>query len=140
MRARCFFAATRGDFALATLDFARDEAGEALITDHRCGRRGPGIVEGDWQRLYALCAGRIYNPARTRGSPALHPSGCLLALQRESDAWLASDPALYVPAEQVRDLVQVVFDAFVSESIQHLVHELGCRLLERFPQLACGDL
>ncbi|MGH2347681.1 MAG: factor-independent urate hydroxylase, partial [Chloroflexota bacterium] len=42
----------------------------------------------------------------------------------------------YVAAEQVRDLIQVVFDQFVSESIQHLLHEMGTRLLARFPQLA----
>ena len=35
-----------------------------------------------------------------------------------------------------RDLIQVVFHRFVSNSIQHLVHEMGERLLERFPQLA----
>jgi urate oxidase len=36
----------------------------------------------------------------------------------------------------VRDLARVVFHEFVSESIQHLVHEMGQRLLSRFPQLA----
>ena len=41
-----------------------------------------------------------------------------------------------VPSEQVRDLVQAVFDEFVSLSIQHLVHEMGTRLLDRFQQLA----
>jgi urate oxidase len=41
----------------------------------------------------------------------------------------------YVPAEQVRDLIRAIFHEFVSESIQHLVHEMGLRLLDRFPQL-----
>jgi urate oxidase len=36
----------------------------------------------------------------------------------------------------VRDLVCAVFDEFVSESIQHLVNEMGQRLLERFDVLA----
>ena len=49
---------------------------------------------------------------------------------------LASDYARYVPAEQVRDLLNATFSEFVSESIQHLVHEIGTRLLTRFPQLA----
>jgi urate oxidase len=49
---------------------------------------------------------------------------------------LGGDPARYVAAEQVRDLVQAVFHEMVSESIQHLVHAMGTRLLERFPQLA----
>jgi urate oxidase / 2-oxo-4-hydroxy-4-carboxy-5-ureidoimidazoline decarboxylase len=49
---------------------------------------------------------------------------------------LAEDPARYVAAPQVRDFVAAVFHEFVSESIQHLVHEMGQRLLARFPPLA----
>jgi urate oxidase len=36
----------------------------------------------------------------------------------------------------VRDTAQTVFQEFVSESIQHLMHEMGLRLLNCFPQLA----
>lgn len=49
---------------------------------------------------------------------------------------LARDPARYAAPVQVRDVVCAVFHEFVSESIQHLVHEMGQRLLERFPTLA----
>jgi urate oxidase len=49
---------------------------------------------------------------------------------------LAGDPSRYVAAAQVRDVVATVFHEFVSESIQHLVHEMGQRLLARFPGLA----
>ena len=48
----------------------------------------------------------------------------------------AGDPARYVAPAQVRDVVCAVFHEFVSESIQHLVHKMGQRLLERFPGLA----
>jgi urate oxidase / 2-oxo-4-hydroxy-4-carboxy-5-ureidoimidazoline decarboxylase len=48
---------------------------------------------------------------------------------------LAGDPARYVAAVQVRDVVAAVFHEFVSESIQHLVYEFGQRLLDRFPAL-----
>jgi urate oxidase len=58
--------------------------------------------------------------------------------------WTYTDPAdgfsesalNYVPGEQVADLSAVVFHEFVSESIQHLVHEIGQRILDRFPHLA----
>jgi urate oxidase len=49
---------------------------------------------------------------------------------------LGDDPARYVAPAQAREVVLTVFDTFVSESIQHLVHEMGTRLLERFPSLA----
>ena len=42
----------------------------------------------------------------------------------------------YVASEQVADHVRHTFDGFVSMSIQHLVHEMGQRLLARFPQLS----
>jgi urate oxidase len=44
-----------------------------------------------------------------------------------------------VAGEQVRDICAVVFHEFVSESIQQLVHEMGKRLLERYPQLRSLD-
>ena len=48
----------------------------------------------------------------------------------------AEEPGAHVPSEQARDLVRSVFDGFVSMSIQHLVHEMAERMLERFPQLS----
>jgi urate oxidase/2-oxo-4-hydroxy-4-carboxy-5-ureidoimidazoline decarboxylase len=48
---------------------------------------------------------------------------------------LADGPARYVAAAEVRDVVATAFHEFVSESIQHLVHEMGQRLLARFPGL-----
>ncbi|MDQ3657546.1 MAG: urate oxidase [Chloroflexota bacterium] len=53
----------------------------------------------------------------------------------DSQDALGDKPHRYVPAEQVHDICAAVFHEFVSESIQHLVHEMGNRLLERFPQL-----
>jgi urate oxidase len=49
---------------------------------------------------------------------------------------LGGDPDRYAAPAAVRDVVQSVFDSFVSESIQHLVHEMGTTLLERFPALS----
>jgi len=42
----------------------------------------------------------------------------------------------HVPSEEVLALVLSTFDDFVSESIQHLVHEMGVRLLAAFPALS----
>jgi len=56
--------------------------------------------------------------------------------------WCYADPAdgehsdRHVPSRDVRDVVAHVFDEFVSESIQHLVHEMGTRILARWEQLA----
>jgi urate oxidase / 2-oxo-4-hydroxy-4-carboxy-5-ureidoimidazoline decarboxylase len=50
-----------------------------------------------------------------------------------------ADVSRYVAGEQVRDVCAVVFHELVSESIQQLVHEMGERLLERYPQLRSLD-
>jgi urate oxidase len=49
---------------------------------------------------------------------------------------LAADHARYVAGEQVADMVGAVFHRFVSLSIQHLIHEIGQAMLERWSQLA----
>jgi len=54
---------------------------------------------------------------------------------RDPQDGVAADVSRYIAAEQVRDVVAHVFHGFVSESIQHLLHEMGLRLLERLPQL-----
>jgi urate oxidase len=56
-------------------------------------------------------------------------------------SWRYSDPALalgsgHVPSEEVARCIRETFDEFVSLSIQHLVHEMGTRLLARYPQLS----
>src|ERR1700730_12502894 len=42
----------------------------------------------------------------------------------------------HIASETVRDAVTATFDAFVSMSIQHLVHEMGTRLLDQFGGMA----
>jgi urate oxidase len=49
---------------------------------------------------------------------------------------LAADHGRYVAGEQVADLVGAVFHRFVSLSIQHLIHEIGQAMLDRWSQLA----
>ena len=53
---------------------------------------------------------------------------------------LGETPARYVAGEQARDVCAAVFDGLVSESIQQLVHVMGKRLLERYPQLRSVEL
>ena len=50
--------------------------------------------------------------------------------------WLYAPDTEPVDSLAVRDHLARTFDDFVSESIQHLVHEMGTRLLADHPQLA----
>jgi urate oxidase / 2-oxo-4-hydroxy-4-carboxy-5-ureidoimidazoline decarboxylase len=47
-----------------------------------------------------------------------------------------TDGPTHIASEAVRDSVIATFDDFVSMSIQHLVHEMGTRLLDRFAAMS----
>jgi urate oxidase / 2-oxo-4-hydroxy-4-carboxy-5-ureidoimidazoline decarboxylase len=55
---------------------------------------------------------------------------------RYADVADAEGGGRYVQPRAVRDRVAATFDDFVSESIQHLVYEIGRRLLADYGQLA----
>ena len=129
------FGNTRGDVATAMLSFARDTSGAPLLTGHECGITGMRLL-----KVTGSAFTRFVRDANTtlpeRGDRPLYIFMDVGWTYTDPADLLAADHARYVPAEQVRDLLQVTFAEFVSESIQHLVHEMGVRLLARFPQLA----
>ena len=49
--------------------------------------------------------------------------------------WRHADSARRAAGEEVREVLVSTFADFDSASIQHLVHEMGMRALERFPEL-----
>jgi urate oxidase len=128
------FAARSGDAATATLEVARDEDGLRLV-DHRCGRVGLRLMKLSGSAFTAFVRDGYTTLPDRRDRPLYVFLDVHWRYADPADL-LDPDPRRYVPSEQVRDLVAAVFDRFVSESIQHLVHEMGSRLLDRFPQLA----
>ncbi|GHO46513.1 factor-independent urate hydroxylase [Ktedonospora formicarum] len=129
------FRREHGDFTTATMDFTRDTNQQPVITAHQCGRLQMELfkVTGSAfthfvQDEYTTLPERMDRPLFIRLN--------VYWTYTDVTSLLTPDHAAYVASEQVRDLIQFVFDEFVSESIQHLVYEMGCRLLERFPQLA----
>ncbi len=128
------FARTEGDHTVASLDFTRAD-GRTMLTAHRCGRVGLRLL-----KVTGSSFTRFVRDANTtlpeRGDRPLYISLDISWTYADAADALGGDPARYVAAEQVRDVALAVFHQFVSESIQHLVHEMGQRLLERFPRLA----
>ncbi len=127
------FSRSHSDYAWAALEFVRTETGP-VIAAHRCGRLGFELFKVTGSAFthfvrdeYTTLPERVDRPLFI----------ALDVLWRYSDAAPLSDTthAQYVASEQVRDIVQNVFHEFVSESIQHLVHEMGLHILARFPQL-----
>ena len=124
------FSRSHDDYATATIDFDYAD-GTAKITGHHCGQVGMHLLKVSGS-AFTHFARDAYTTLPERGDRPLY-----IYLDVH---WKYRDPAdmqtHYIPHEQVRDVAQTVFHEFVSESIQHLIHEMGLRLLDRFPQMA----
>ena len=129
------FSQTRGEHAEATLGFVRGGDGKPALAFHRSVLAGVQLL-----KVTGSAFTRFVRDDNTtlpeRGDRPLYIALDVAWEYTNAAEMLGGAPARYVAAEQVRDLVQVVFHEMVSESIQHLVHAMGTRMLERFPQLA----
>jgi urate oxidase len=128
------FRRSHDDYALAVLEFARAD-GAPTLTAHRCGRVGLQLLKVTGS-AFTHFVRDAYTTLPERGDRPLFIYLDIFWKYADPADLLGPDAARYVAAEQVRDLAQAVFHEFVSESIQHLVNEMGQRLLARFPQLA----
>ncbi len=122
----------RGDRSTASLDLERSDGG-IRITDHACGRAELQLIK--------ITGSAFADFARDEHTTLPERPDRPLYIWtdigwRYADPADALGPARYVAGEQVADLAASVFDEFVSLSIQHLVHEIGQRMLSRWPQLA----
>ena len=124
------FARSNNDYAEASMDFAT-VGGSTTITAHECGRVGMQLMKVTGS-AFTHFVRDDYTTLPERGDRPLYIY--LDAHWKYGD--VADMHTRYIPSEQVRDVIQVVFHEFVSESIQHLMHEMGKRLLARFPQMA----
>jgi len=126
------FSRERGDYSTASLDLERS-GGSVAITGHACGRAELQLIK--------LTGSAFADFARDEHTTLPERPDRPLYIWtdigwRYLDAADALSAARYVAGEQVADLAASVFHEFVSLSIQHLVHEIGQRMLTRWPQLA----
>jgi urate oxidase len=127
------FNRSHNSYGMGVLQMERGNGG-LVVTGHRCGCVGLQLIKITGS-AFARFARDEYTtlPERTDRPLFIY----LDVYWRYVDAGNAVSPDLsrYIPVEQVRDLLGAVFHSFVSMSIQHLVYEMGTRLLERFPQI-----
>lgn len=127
------FSRSQNDYGFATLDMDRS-AGEPAVTDHRCGRLGLKLLKVTGSAFTRFVRDE-YTTLPERGDRPLYIYMDMYWKYARAADMLAPDLTSYAPSEQVRDVVETVFHEFVSESIQHLMHEMGLRIIERFPQI-----
>ena len=129
------FALGGGDHGVAELELARGEDGAIELVAARSGHVGLRLLKTTGSAFTRFARDDATTLPERADRPLFIHLDVHWRYADPADA-LAGDPSHYVAAAQVRDVVQAVFHDFVSESIQHLVHEMGQRLLERFPGLA----
>jgi urate oxidase/2-oxo-4-hydroxy-4-carboxy-5-ureidoimidazoline decarboxylase len=128
------FSHGRGDHGRVSLSLDR-QGDEVHITGHVC-----GIADMQLMKLTGSAFTRF-----VRDDYTTLPERSDRPLYIYMDvSWQYADPGdmldlsrgRYVPLEQLRDVLAVTFETFVSESIQHLLYEMGLRALQRFSSLA----
>lgn len=129
------FSRDRCDYGTARLELARDEEGSVRVTDHECGRAELQLIKITGSAFADFARDEHTTLPERRDRPLYIWLNIGWRYTDASHAVLA-DPARYVAAEQVADLANAVFHEFVSLSIQHLVNEIGTRMLDRWPQLS----
>ena len=129
------FSRDRGDHGTARLELARTDDGSVVITDHESGRRELQLIKLTGSAFADFARDEHTTLPERRDRPLY--IWCDIGW-RYADAAHAvlAEPARYVASEQVADLAVTVFHEFVSLSIQHLINEIGARMLERWPQLS----
>ena len=129
------FSRSHNSYGVATLFMERDEEGQhARVTGHECGCLDMQMIKVTGSSFASFVRDTHTTLPERRDRPLFI---YLDVYWRYSDpASITSDDlSRYVSARQIRDFVGATFHSFVSMSIQHLVYEIGVRLLARFPQI-----
>jgi urate oxidase len=129
------FARQHGDRSNAEVELDRTADGSIELTALRAGRQELQLMKVTGSAFADFARDEHTTLPERRDRPLYIWCDVGWRYADASHAVLA-DPARYVAAEQVADLATAVFGEFVSLSIQHLVNEIGMRMLDRWPQLA----
>jgi urate oxidase len=122
------------DRSVSMLEVGRGAEGEIVLGDLRSGRVGLELIKVTGS-AFAAFARDDYTTLPERKDRMLFTFVDISWRYADPTVAVEPDPARYVDGQQVADLAAVVFHEFVSLSIQHLVHEIGTRMLERYPEL-----
>jgi urate oxidase len=117
------------DFGTVVLEIGRDGI-RSLI----CGRRNLRLVKLTGSAFKDFARDSYTTLPEVKDRPLFIYLDVHWRYGRTEDA--IGDGAKRIPSESVRESVIRTFDQFVSMSIQHLVYEMGLRLLDQFAALS----
>jgi urate oxidase len=123
-----------GDHALVDLELERGEDGLSIAA-HRCGLAGLALLKTTGSAFTRFARDDDTTLPERADRPLLVHLDVFWTYADGTEAVRAP-----IAARAIRAVVEETFDRFVSESIQHLVHEMGQELLARFDALASVEL
>ncbi len=106
------------------------EIGRGGLRELRCGRRNLRLVKLTGSAFKDFARDAYTTLPEVSDRPLFIYLDVHWRYRRAEDAIM--DGSAHIPSASVRDSVIATFDGFVSMSIQHLVHEMGTRLLDEF--------
>lgn len=124
----------RGEHAVASVDVHRVD-GSTQVTTHECGVEGMQLIKVTGSS-FARFVRDGFTTLEERVDRPLYIWMDVYWTYNFASSLLDPSHEHYVAGEQIRDLCAATFHDFVSMSIQHLVWEMGQRILTRFPQIA----
>jgi urate oxidase / 2-oxo-4-hydroxy-4-carboxy-5-ureidoimidazoline decarboxylase len=122
-----------GDHEVAEIELSQNATDGIALAGHRAGHLGLRLLKTTGSAFTKFARDDDTTLPERRDRPLfIH----LDVHWRYGDPADALGDATHVLDAQVLKIVLDTFDAFVSESIQQLVHEMGVRLLAAFPALS----
>ncbi len=128
------YAPSHDSHGFASLNAERS-GDEIIVTDHECGRLNMKLMK----LTGSAFAGFPQDEYTTLPSVEDRPLYIYLDMGwRYTDVndAISDDHSKYIAQQQIYDHVRHTFHDFYNMSIQHLVYEMGTRLLDRFPQMS----
>lgn len=128
------FAPNHDSYGFASLDIER--AGDGVrVTGHECGRLDMKLIKLTGSAFAQFVQDEFTTLPERNDRPLYIFLDMGWRYGDVNDA-ISDDHSRYIAARHVYDHVQHTFHDFVSMSIQHLVYEMGVRLLRRYPQMS----
>jgi urate oxidase / 2-oxo-4-hydroxy-4-carboxy-5-ureidoimidazoline decarboxylase len=127
------FRRVEGDHEVAEIELAQAPDTGVTLVSHRAGHVGLRLLKTTGSAFTKFARDDDTTLPERRDRPLFIHLDVHWAY---GDPAAALDDATHVPDAEILRVVLDTFDDFVSESIQQLVHEMGVRLLDRFPALS----
>ncbi len=128
------FAPNHDSYHTASIDATR-ENGKVVVTGHECGRLDMKLIKLTGSAFADFPRDEFTTLPDLKDRPLYIFMDMGWRYTNVEDA-ISDNHSKYIAPQQVYDHVRHTFHDFVSMSIQHLVYEMGVRLLKTFPQMS----